>query len=215
MTVSVKICGIRDRPALDAAMNGGAQFVGFVFYSRSPRDVTPKTAAGLISGLDNTVSPVGLVVDADDAALGRILDHVPLAYLQCHGSETPSRLAEIKSRFGLPVIKAINIAGPEDVNRAKDYEQTADWLLFDAKPPKSMTNALPGGNALAFDWDLIANCTWSPPWMLSGGLNVGNVAEAIEVSGAQIVDVSSGVEDRPGVKSPARIAAFLDAVRAL
>jgi phosphoribosylanthranilate isomerase len=171
--------------------------------------------AHLVSNLADEVLRVGLVVDADDSTIGGILEHVPLEFLQCHGSESPARVAEIKSRFQLPVIKAINIAGPKDVERARDYEQDADWMLFDAKPPKSMPNALPGGNALAFDWTLIADCSWTCPWMLSGGLDVDNVTEAVKVSGAQVVDVSSGVEDRPGAKNPARIVAFLDAVRAI
>ena len=212
MTVAAKICGINDEASLGAAVNGGAQFVGFIFYPPSHRYITPEKAARLVSNSPGKVSWVGLTVDADDITIGRILDEVPLDFLQCHGRESPARVAEIKSCFSLPVIKAINIEGPEDIEGAKGYEQCADWLLFDAKPPKSTPNALPGGNAIAFDWTLLTNCRWFLPWMLSGGLDADNVADAIKVSGAQVVDVSSGVEDRPGIKSPARIAAFLDAV---
>lgn len=215
MTVSAKICGIRDETALDAAVAGGARFAGLVFYPPSPRYVTPDAAARLTSKMRDRISLVGLVVDADDSVINSILDHMSLDFLQCHGKESPSRVAKIKVKFGLPVIKAISIGGWEDVDQAKEYEADADWLLFDAKPPKSMTNALPGGNALAFDWALIANHTWKLPWILSGGLNANNVAEAIEISGAQVVDVSSGVENRPGVKSPARIKSFLDAAQAM
>jgi phosphoribosylanthranilate isomerase len=215
MTINAKICGIKEAAALDAAVAGGARFAGLVFYPRSPRYIAPEDAARLLSGRSDDIAMVGLVVDAGDETLAEIAEQVPLDMLQCHGAETPARISEIRKHFGLPVIKAINIAGPEDVARARGYEDSADWLLFDAKPPKSRTNALPGGNALAFDWTLIADSDWSRPWMLSGGLNPENVAEAVTVSGAENVDVSSGVEDRPGVKSPVRITAFLDIVRSL
>ncbi len=161
------------------------------------------------------VRKVGLFVDEDDAAFEAVLSEVPLDMLQLHGGESPARVREIKDRFGLPAIKAIKLAAAADLAVAEDYFDSADWLLFDAKPPADMADALPGGNALAFDWALLAGRDWPLPWMLSGGLDSGNVAEAIAISGASSVDVSSGVEDGPGRKSPAKIAAFLDAVAAL
>lgn len=215
MTVDAKICGINSEGAMDAAVAGGAKFVGLVFYPPSPRYVSLDAAAGLASRVPGTVIKLGVVVDAGDDTLEDIVRQVPLDMLQCHGAETPARVTEIKRRFGLPVLKALPVAAQEDVDRAQEFEDLADWLLFDAKPPKSMADALPGGNRLTFDWTLIAGRTWSKPWMLSGGLAADNVAEAVRISGARVVDVSSGVEDRPGVKSPERIAAFLAAVHAL
>lgn len=215
MPVEAKICGVTDDSGLDAAVRGGARFVGLVFYPRSPRYVSPDVAAALVARAPEGVMKVGLTVDADDDTIGKILSHVPLDMLQCHGNEEPERVEQLKMRFGLPVIKALGIATEEDVARAGRYESCADWLLFDAKPPETSPNALPGGNALVFDWNLIAGSDWSKPWMLSGGLDANNVAEAIKITGARVVDVSSGVEDRPGVKSPERVCAFLEAVHQL
>jgi phosphoribosylanthranilate isomerase len=210
MTLQAKICGINSRPALDAAIAGGAAFVGFVFYPRSPRVLTPTAAAALAAAVPPGIRKVALVVDEPDARLAEILAAVSIDMLQLHGKETPARVAEIGKRFGLPVMKAISIAAAADLATAGTYFDIADWLLFDAKPPPQMTNALPGGNALSFDWQLLSGRTWPLPWMLSGGLNEGNLAEAVRISGAGVVDVSSGVEDKPGLKSPAKIAAFLE-----
>jgi phosphoribosylanthranilate isomerase len=210
MTLQAKICGINSRPALDAAIAGGAAFVGFQIYPRSPRVLTPAAAAELAAALPPTIRKVAVVVDEPDARLAEILAAVPIDMLQLHGKETPARVAEIKQRFGRPAMKAISIAGAADLATAETYLDVADWLLFDAKPPPQMTNALPGGNALSFDWQLLAGRTWPLPWMLSGGLNAGNLAAAVRISGAGTVDVSSGVEDKPGLKSPAKIAAFLE-----
>jgi phosphoribosylanthranilate isomerase len=210
MTLQAKICGINSRPALDAAIAGGAAFVGFVFYPRSPRVLTPAAAAALAAAVPPGIRKVALVVDEPDARLAEILAAVSIDMLQLHGKETPARVAEIRKRFGLPVMKAISIAAAADLATAETYLDIADWLLFDAKPPPQMTNALPGGNALSFDWQLLAGRTWPLPWMLSGGLNEGNLAEAVRISGAGVVDVSSGVEDKPGLKSPVKIAAFLE-----
>lgn len=215
MAIQVKICGINNRPALAAAVDSGAAFIGLVFYPPSPRFVEIEQAASLAVGVPEGITKVGLLVDADDTLIAGILRRVPLDLLQLHGSETPGRVAEIRSRFALPVMKAVKIAGAEDVAAAETYEAAADRLLFDARPPKGMTGALPGGNAIAFDWHLLAGRRWSVPWMLSGGLNAGNVAEAVRTAGAPAVDVSSGVENRPGVKSPDKIRAFLKAARAL
>ena len=214
MTVIAKICGLNEAAALDAALGQGAAFVGFVFYPRSPRAVTAGQAAALSTRAAGRAIRVGLFVDPTDAALDAVLGEAALDLLQLHGAETPARVAEIA--YGRrPVMKALSIASPADLAHAKGYEGAADWLLFDAKPPPGRADALPGGNGLIFDWRLIAGQTWRRPWMLSGGLNAGNVAEAVATSGARAVDVSSGVETAPGRKDPAEIARFLDAVRRL
>jgi len=209
MTVRVKICGINSRAALAAALAGGASHVGFVFYGPSPRALEAAAAATLAATVPAGVTRVGLTVDETDARIAALLAAVPLDMLQLHGDETPARVAHVRRRFGLPVMKAIRVSGAADVEAAAAYGGAADWLLFDARPPRDMAGALPGGNALAFDWRLIAGRRWPLPWMLSGGLNVDNLAEAVATTGATVVDVSSGVEDRPGVKNPAKIAAFL------
>jgi phosphoribosylanthranilate isomerase len=160
------------------------------------------------------VRRVGLFVDATDEAIQAVLNAAPIDILQFHGQENPERVAEAKHRFGLPVMKAIAVAGPEDVLAAYRYEDAADMLLFDAKPPRR-ADALPGGNGLAFDWQLIAGHRWRRPWMLSGGLTAALLAEAVRISGATAVDVSSGVEHRPGDKDPAKIREFLAVARSL
>jgi len=213
MSIEVKICGINAPAALAAAVEGGADYVGFVFYPPSPRAVTPAAAAALAAAAPARLRKVALVVDADDALLQEILDAAPIDLLQLHGSESVERVAAVRARFGVPVMKVLRVAGAGDVAAAAAYEPVADRLLFDAKPPRDMTGALPGGNALAFDWQLLAGRTWALPWMLSGGLNADNVAEALRVSGARAVDVSSGVEDRPGVKNPDKIRAFIAAAK--
>ncbi len=215
MRVAAKICGVNSAAAMDAAVAGGAAFVGLVFYPPSPRYLTNSAAAALAARVPAGVGKVGLLVDEPDDAVAAILADVPLDMLQLHGGETPARVRAVKARFGLPVMRAVRLAGPEDLEAAETYVEAADWLLFDAKPPASMTGALPGGNALVFDWELLAGRDWPIPWMLSGGLDVGNVGAALAITGAKAVDVSSGVEDRPGVKSPEKIAAFLDAVAGL
>lgn len=215
MTVAVKICGVNSREALDAATAGGAAFVGFVFYARSPRYLTVPQAATLAAATPKSIKRVGLFVDVDDAAIEAVLKDAPLELLQFHGAETPARCRAVKTRFGVPVMKAIKIGGPDDLAQAAPFFGAAEWLLFDAKTPPSMTNALPGGNAVSFDWTVLAGAKLPLPWMLSGGLTPDNVAEAARVSGARAVDVSSGVESAPGRKDPARIAAFLATVRGL
>lgn len=215
MKVEAKICGINSAAAMAAAVEGGAAYVGLVFYPPSPRAVDAAEAARLASLAAKPVVKVGLFVDAEDETIADVVDNVALDMLQLHGAESPARVAAIKDRFGLPVMKAVKIAGPDDLETVADYAGVADRILFDAKAPAGMAGALPGGNALAFDWQLLAGRRWPLPWMLSGGLDAENVAEAVATSGAHFVDVSSGVEDRPGQKSPAKIAAFLEAVAAL
>jgi phosphoribosylanthranilate isomerase len=208
MTIDTKICGLASETAVAAAVAGGAAYLGFNFYRPSPRSVSPERAAALGAAVPAGVRRVGLFVDAADEAIQAVLNAAPIDILQFHGQENPERVAEARHRFGLPVMKAIAVAGPEDVLAAYRYEDAADMLLFDAKPPRR-ADALPGGNGLAFDWQLIAGHRWRRPWMLSGGLTAALLAEAVRISGATAVDVSSGVERRPGDKNPAKIREFL------
>ena len=208
MATDVKICGIRTPEALNVAVEAGARAVGFVFYPPSPRALTPDIAADLARMLPTGTRSVGLFVDATDEQIASVTARVPLDLLQLHGDETPRRVAEIRGRFGIQVMKAIRVATAKDLAPLADYESVADWILFDAKPPKSVTT-LPGGTGIAFDWQLLQRVKIKKPWMLSGGLTAENLAEAVSLTGAKMVDVSSGVEDRPGVKSVERIRAFL------
>lgn len=214
MSVAAKICGLSSEPAIEAAVAGGASYVGFVFYPPSPRAVSPSRAGELAVLVPDGVKRVALFVDADDIAIEAVLSAAPIDILQFHGAETPARVTEVRKRFGCPVMKAISIASAGDADRAANYEDAADLLLFDAKPP-SRADALPGGNGLAFDWQLIAGREWHLPWMLSGGLTAALLPEAARISGARIVDVSSGVESAPGRKDIAKIRAFLDVARGL
>ena len=214
MSVAAKICGLSSEVAVTAAVDGGAAYLGFVFYPPSPRAVTPAQAAALCASVPAGILRVGLFVDADDDTIAAILALAPLDILQFHGGESPQRVAAARARFRRRVMKAIAVAGPQDARAAAAYEETADLLLFDAKPP-TRPDALPGGNGLAFDWALIAGRSRRLPWMLSGGLTAELLPEAVRISGATMVDVSSGVETRPGHKDPARIHAFLTAARAL
>lgn len=211
--VQVKICGINAEAALDAAAESGADFVGLVFYPPSPRAVTPERAAALIARAPAEPGKVGLFVDPDDQTLARTLAVARLDMLQLHGRETPARVRAVRARFGLPVMKAVKIACAADLDAAAAFETAADWLLFDGVPPADRPDALPGGNAARFDWSLLHGRRFARPWMLSGGLDPDNVAAAIRATGAPCVDVSSGVETRPGVKDPARIRTFVAAAK--
>ncbi|MDH3228852.1 MAG: phosphoribosylanthranilate isomerase [Alphaproteobacteria bacterium] len=215
MTVRAKICGLSDSEAVHAAVEGGAAFIGFVFYPPSPRAVTPDRAAELATIVPASVGKVGLFVDPTDDEIDTVVTRAALDMLQLHGTETAERVAELRARTGLRVMKAVSVAASADIERAPAYYAAADWLMFDAKPPKDMTTALPGGNALAFDWLLLKDWDFPLPWMLAGGLDAANVAEAVRLSGARYVDTSSGVEDSPGVKSPDLIREFLATVEAL
>lgn len=210
--IRVKICGLGTAADVDACAKAGAAYVGFVFFPKSPRHLSLESAQMLALQVPVGIAKVALTVNADDAALDQLVEQVPLDMLQLHGSETAERVAEIRARFGLPVMKAVGVADEGDLHALQDYAQAADQLLIDAKPPK--TSDLPGGNGLSFDWRLIAGRRWSVPWMLAGGLTPDNVAEAIKLTGAAQVDVSSGVESAPGVKDAARIAAFVAATKA-
>jgi phosphoribosylanthranilate isomerase len=207
----VKICGVNDAAGFDAAVAAGADMLGFVFYPPSPRAVAPAVAAGLSARAKGGPLRVGLFVDPEDALIAAVLAALPLGLIQLHGAEDPARCAAIRARFGLPVMKALGIAGPADLEALAAFAPVVDRFLLDAKPPPGA--ALPGGNAAAFDWRLTAGRTIPRPWLLAGGLTPGTVAEAIRQSGAPGVDVSSGVERARGVKDPARIAAFVAAAR--
>lgn len=209
MKTGIKICGLTDAETLRVAASCGARWAGLVFFPPSPRALAPDQAASLVSAAPS-LTLTGLYVDPDDELLART-SSLPLGLIQLHGSETPRRVAEIRARFGRPVMKALKIAGPEDLLSLSDYEQVADWILFDAKAPPS--SALPGGNGAVFDWTLLKHVTPSRPWMLSGGLTPDNVGAALSVLQPDAVDVSSGVEDAPGRKSAAKIRDFIHAVR--
>ena len=215
MSVDVKICGISTPEAMTAAVDGGAAFIGLVFYPPSPRAVRPDQAAALAARVPPGVTKTGLLVDAEDAAIEAILKAVPLDLLQLHGGESPERVADVKARFGLPVMKVVKLRQAGDLEAAAPFLNVADRLLFDAKPPAEMKDALPGGNAVAFDWSILAGKTWALPWMLAGGLTAANIADAVAVTGAPALDISSGVEDAPGVKNPQKIRDFLAAAKAL
>ncbi len=207
----VKICGLKTPESVEAAVNAGASHIGFVFFPKSPRHLTYRQAAELAALVPEGITKVALTVNADDKALAEMLGKVPVDLLQLHGSESPKRVAYIKERFGLPVMKAVGVADASDLPQLVEYANVADQLLVDAKPPKG--SPLPGGNALAFDWRLIADLDWPTPWMLAGGLTPDNVAEAMRLTGASMVDVSSGVENAPGVKDLDKIAAFVKAAK--
>lgn len=205
-----KICGLTSAEDVHSAVSAGAAYVGFVFFEKSPRNVSIAQAAALAVEVPVGVCKVALVVDADDAALDAITDAVPLDMLQLHGSETPERVAEVRARYGLPVMKAVGIREQADLAALDVYLNVADQILVDAKPPKGAE--LPGGNGLAFDWSLLSGRRWSKPWMLAGGLTPENAQRAMNLTGARQLDVSSGVEDAPGQKSQAKIEAFLGAL---
>ena len=215
MSVPAKICGLATAEAIGVAIDNGAAMLGFVFYPPSPRALGLAHAGALAGAVPAGIDKVGLFVDADDATIGATLAAVPLDLLQLHGGESPARVAALKAKFKLPVIKAIALASAEDLARASRFDGVADWLLFDAKAPAERADTLPGGNGLAFDWQLLAGRQFRRPWLLSGGLNADNLAEAVRTSGAPAVDVSSGVEDRPGEKSLSKIKEFLAVARSL
>jgi len=207
----VKICGLKDPAHIQIAAEAGASYVGFVFFEKSPRNVSITQARDLALETPAGLAKVALTVNADNSFLDQLLEHVPIDILQLHGKETPERVAEVKARTGLPVMKAIGIATEEDTKQIDLYGEVADQLLVDAKAPKNAD--LPGGNGLAFDWKLVKRKFWPKPWMLAGGLTPENVALAVQMTGAKQVDISSGVESAPGVKDPDLIRAFIKAAQ--
>lgn len=206
----VKICGLTRADDLRHAAKAGADYVGLVFYPPSPRNVSIGQAAELLKDVPEGIVPVALLVDADDALVDQVAP-LGVGMLQLHGSESPERVTAIRKRTGLPVMKVISIGGREDLAKIGEFDAVADQLLLDARAPEGATR--PGGNAVAFDWDLIAGRGWACPWILAGGLTPENVAEAVRMTGATQVDVSSGVESAPGQKDPARVEAFIKAAR--
>lgn len=210
--IRVKICGLRTPQDVAAVARAGAAYAGFVFFPKSPRHLTLPEARLAALSAPIGLAKVALTVDADDATLDAIFEAVPLDILQLQGHESPDRVAEVRARYGLPVVKAIGIADEGDLPAIFEFSSVADQLLIDTKPPRGAD--LPGGNGLAFDWRLLAGRRWLRPWMLAGGLTAENVAEAVRLTGARQVDVSSSVESAPGVKDAAKIAAFVAAATA-
>jgi phosphoribosylanthranilate isomerase len=211
MTTDVKICGITDPEAMEAAIRHGADLVGLVFFPPSPRNVAVEEAAMLAARVPDRVIKVGLFVDPDDGLIDRVLGGVALDAIQLHGDEPVERCAAIRARAGKQVFKAIKVRAEEDLASATRHAEVCDRLLFDAKPPADATR--PGGNAETFDWTVLEGRSWAVPWLLAGGLTADNVAGAIRLTGCPGVDTSSGVESAPGRKDPARIKAFLEAAR--
>ena len=209
--LSVKICGLSQAEHVAAAVEAGAKYIGFVFFPKSPRNVSLEQARTLALEVPPGVAKVALVVNADDAFLDDLTATVPLDMLQLHGSESPERVADIKVRYGLPVMKAVGVGDASDLAALDSYGAVADQLLVDTKAPKGAD--LPGGNGATFDWTLIAGRRWPVPWMLAGGLTQDNVAEAVRVTGARQVDLSSAVETAPGHKDSGLIQSFLAATR--
>ncbi len=212
MTAAVKICGLREPEHVTAAVEAGAALTGFVFFPPSPRSIDIEKARALTATVPEGVRKVALTVDADDDLLTAIAAGAGIDMLQFHGKETPARVADARVRYQLPIIKALPVAEAADVSAAKAYEFSADMILFDAKPPKDATR--PGGNAETFDWDLLSGLELGLPWLLAGGLTIDNVTDAVRRTNAEMVDVSSGVEDAPGQKSSSKIRAFIEAVKA-
>jgi phosphoribosylanthranilate isomerase len=212
MSLIVKICGLSTRETLDVALDAGADMVGFVFFPPSPRHLTLDVARELGQAVERRAVKVALTVDADDATLTAVVEALQPDLLQLHGRETPARLREIRQKFALPVMKALPVATSADLAILPDYRDVADRILFDARAPKEATR--PGGLGAVFDWHLLENLELQIPFMVSGGLHAGNVAEAVRVTRAGGVDVSSGVERAPGIKDPEMIRAFIRTARA-
>lgn len=216
MKTQVKICGLTTPATLRAAVDAGADFVGLVAYPRSPRAVSPLRAAALLeeAGMarERPAKLVAVTVNADDDLLKEIADQIAPDFIQLHGAETPARADQVRTVTGAGIIKCIPVSGPDDLAAADAWDEAADHLMFDARTPEG--SSLPGGMGLSFDWTLLKARAFARPWFLAGGLNPHNAAQALTASGAPMLDVSSGVESAPGVKEPALIAAFVEAVRA-
>jgi phosphoribosylanthranilate isomerase len=210
--IRTKICGLTRPEDMAACARAGATYIGLNFYPKSPRFLSFDLARELALEAPIGLAKVGLVVNADDAFLDDLMARVPLDFLQLHGSESPDRVAEVRQRYGLPVIKALGVADADDLPSLDIYSEVADQILVDAKPPKNAV--LPGGNGVAFDWRLIAQRQWAKPWLLAGGLTPFNVTEAVALTGTRQVDVSSGVESAAGIKDADRIRDFVQACRA-
>lgn len=210
--MKAKICGLTTTDAIASVIENGADYAGFVFFAKSPRNLTPKKYAELAKNIPATIKKVGVFVNASNDEISAVMDKLPLDYLQCHGSENIDRIYDLHVKFAIPVIKAVAVRSSDDIALGKKYEDTADMLLFDAKIP---TSPIPGGNGLAFDWTLLKGRNFQVPWLLSGGLNMQNIEEAVRITGARAVDVSSSLESEPGIKDPELIAEFLKKVKSL
>ena len=207
MSIRCKLCGLTTLDDISAAVRADASYIGFVFFSGSPRNLEIHAANLLLEATPKHVTKVGLVVDADNNFLDRLTSSACLDMLQLHGNETYQRVAEVKARYGLSVMKAVGISNLGDVRDAQHYGEVADQLLLDAKP--NSVSDLPGGNGISFDWNLLAGSSWKVPWMLAGGLNPNNVASAVKLSGARQVDVSSGIETAPGKNNAELMSEFV------
>lgn len=209
--IRVKICGVTSQQSMRDIYDAGAQYIGLVFFDKSPRNVTFEQAQAISQAAPRDLVKVALTVDPDNGFLERLVNTVPLDMIQLHGRETPQRVSEIKQKTGMKVMKAIGLAEPEDLKTIDRYEGVADQIMVDAKPMEDAT--LPGGNGFAFDWNILKEKRWSTPWMLAGGLNPDNIAQAVKITGARQIDVSSGVEASPGKKDREKINAFIKAAQ--
>ncbi|MEM9100085.1 MAG: phosphoribosylanthranilate isomerase [Pseudomonadota bacterium] len=207
----VKICGLTRPEGVDAAAEAGASYLGFMFFPPSPRSLSIEVGQALMSRVPKGIAKVAVTVDPDDALADQV-SQLPVDFLQLHGHETLQRIDDLRNRTGLKIIKAIGVSSAEDLSQIATYTPAVDQLLIDAKPPKDATR--PGGNAISFDWNLLAGRLWDVPWLLAGGLTPDNLAEAVQITGASQLDVSSAVETAPGIKDPAKIHAFMEAARA-
>ena len=213
MSIQVKICGITTSEAADAVAQSGADFMGMVFFQKSPRNIDVDQANALSARVRGGPRLVAVFVNADDSTISEAVASAQPDYLQLHGTESPARTSQIASRFGLPLIKALPVAESLDLSATKAYEEIVDYLLFDSKPPKLAER--PGGHGVPFDWKAMSGLDVEIPWLLSGGLNAENVERAVHASGTTMVDTSSGVETAPGIKSPEKIKEFIAAVRSI
>ena len=213
--LAVKICGMNSQTAIDAAIASGVDYLGFVFFPPSPRSITPKIASGLMEKRSDDFKVVAVVVNPSDKLLEEISYHLAPDIFQLHGSETADDIENIKQKFNTKIIKAIKISERDDFEEVSRFDEVADFLLFDAAAPVNATHSLPGGNGISFNWNWLINASLATPWFLSGGLNISNINEAVQTTGATAVDVSSGVEDNAGIKNNQKIIEFMNTVRTL
>ena len=213
--LAVKICGLNSQTAIDTAIASGVDYLGFVFFPPSPRSLTPEIASRLMEKRSNDFKVVAVVVNPSDKLLEEITYHLAPDIFQLHGSETAEDLEHIKQKFNTKIIKAMKISERKDFEEVSKFDKVADFLLFDAAAPLNTTHSLPGGNGISFNWNWLSDASLAIPWFLSGGLNIGNINEAVKTTGATAVDVSSGVEDEAGIKNNQKIIEFMNTVRTL
>ena len=213
--LTVKICGMNSQTAVDAAIASGVDYLGFVFFPPSPRSLTPEFASSLMEERSDDFKVVAVVVNPSDKLLEEITNHLAPDIFQLHGSETAEDITNIKQKFDTKIIKAIKISKLEDFEEVSKFDKVADFMLFDAAAPENTTHSLPGGNGISFNWNWLSDASLETPWFLSGGLNISNINEAIKITGATAVDVSSGVEDKAGIKNNKKIIEFMKTVRTL